>query len=83
MSSIDIKLSGTTLEGVQKYDANVRNSTEEFTYEVAKCFDGLDDWYLTDNVLTFWYSGDEPDVEYLKERVELLADCWKKPVDIQ
>ena len=79
MNYMEIKLTGTELDGVRMYDSNYDNSLEVFTYEIGKYFDYINDWYLTGDTLHICYTGETVGKAAVMSRIETLVS-WMNEV---
>tara|TARA_R100000734_G_scaffold5879_1_gene5078 strand:+ start:987 stop:1235 length:249 start_codon:yes stop_codon:yes gene_type:complete len=73
MNHMEIKLTGTELDGVRMYDSNYDNSLEVFTYEIGKYFDYMDDWYLISDTLHIYYTGKSVNQAAVMSRIKTLV----------
>ena len=73
MNHMEIKLTGTELDGVRMYDSNYDNSLEVFTYEIGKYFDYMDDWYLISDTLHIYYTGKSVSQAAVMSRIKTLV----------
>ena len=73
MNHMEIKLTGTELDGVRMYDSNYDNSLEVFTYEIGKYFDYMDDWYLISDTLHIYYTGKSVNQATVMSRIKTLV----------